>query len=176
MNKVVVSEETQKVKTPESKVVKVWCDGSALKNGKVGAKAGYGVYFGSDYDPRNVSKPLPGPVQTNQRAELMAILAALQIVFPENSEECLDVKLIIYTDSMYSINCVKTWYANWEKNGFITANKEPVKNLDLIKPIHDYYEQYGVEFVHVRGHQKSADINAVNNNKADKLARGEALL
>ena len=57
----------------------IFTDGSCSKNGKPGAFAGYGVFFGYD-DRRNVSNYLPGELQTNQRAELMALLVALRYI------------------------------------------------------------------------------------------------
>lgn len=55
------------------KVISVYCDGAASKNGKYGARAGYGVWFADDGDlsKLNESKRLPGALQTNNRAELM---------------------------------------------------------------------------------------------------------
>lgn len=47
----------------------VWTDGACAGNGQIGSKAGVGVYFGPQ-DPRNVSRPLDGERQTNQRAEM----------------------------------------------------------------------------------------------------------
>ena len=49
--------------------IRVWTDGSSLGNGTKRAKAGSGVYFGPG-DCRNRSERLPGPIQTNQRAEI----------------------------------------------------------------------------------------------------------
>ncbi len=74
---VVNHKDKHKVKIPTEDIdngiippVIVYADGSCFGNGKEGARAGIGVYFG-DGDPRNVSEPLPGDKQTNQRAELM---------------------------------------------------------------------------------------------------------
>ncbi|KAI8323162.1 hypothetical protein GQ54DRAFT_242304, partial [Martensiomyces pterosporus] len=54
------------------KPVVVYTDGSCINNGKPGATAGAGAYFGPN-DPRNYSGRLSGGAQTNQRAELEAI-------------------------------------------------------------------------------------------------------
>jgi ribonuclease HI len=129
----------------------VYTDGSSLGNGKVGAVAGVGVYFGpndlryvlvitmrcadSNKSSRNVSEPLRGKRQTNQRAELVAIARAMDHIPIDRSAE-------IVTDSNYSIQCLEKWFINWEKAAekagreewFNSAGKS-VENQDLIKPI-----------------------------------------
>ncbi len=156
---------------PEKEIITVWTDGASKNNGKKNAVAGYGVFFG-DHDPRNVSRPLaPGQEQTNQRAELMAILEAMRILTSDAAYSKDKHKIVVVSDSLYSINCISIWYHNWEKNGFKTANNKPVKNLDIISPARKLYKEHDVSFVHVRGHQKNpTDINAINNNKVDELA------
>src|SRR4051794_17307911 len=59
---------------------------------------------------RNISERLEGEVQTNQRAELTAILRALESI---NDAQPAEVR----TDSKYSIQCVTEWYVNWLRNG-----------------------------------------------------------
>ena len=71
----------------------VYTDGACTKNGKVGARGGIGVYFGPD-DPRNLSEPLRHERQTNQLAEVMAAVRALETA-PR------DIPLHIITDSEY---------------------------------------------------------------------------
>ncbi|KAK7921109.1 RNase H domain protein [Apiospora marii] len=106
----------------------IYTDGSSLANGSAGAVAGVGVFFGSN-DPRNVCERLEGEPQTNQRAELTAILRALEQVSDDQ-----DVR--IFSDSKYSISCVTEWYINWEKNGWKTGGK-PVKNKDLVELVRE---------------------------------------
>ncbi|KAK0669266.1 putative ribonuclease [Cercophora samala] len=140
----------------------VYTDGAAPGNGKSHATAGIGVYFGPG-DPRNISRRLPGPLQTNQRAELMAIQLALEWFPPTTSVE-------IRTDSQYSIDCVTKWYLGWVKNGWKSAKEGPVKNDDIIKPIRaliDKRDAAGArtKFTKVAGH--SGDKG---NDEADRLA------
>lgn len=156
---------------PKKTTLTVWVDGASKNNGKKHAKAGYGIYFG-DNDPRNIGRALDaGQEQTNQRAELTAILEALRIMTNDAGYSKDKYRIVVVSDSLYSINCISIWYHNWEKNGFQTANKQPVKNLDIITPARKLYKEHDVSFVHVRGHQKNpTDINAINNNKVDELA------
>lgn len=143
-------------------VIKVYTDGSSRANGQAGARAGFGVFFGQG-DPRNVSEPLPGEPQTNQRAELMAIQRALEVVPGDE-----DVQII--SDSQYSINCVTKWAANWEKNDWVTSNGESVKNRDIIQTVVDRMAQRRKEggntfYKWVKGHAQDP-----GNIAADFLA------
>ncbi|KAL5615297.1 hypothetical protein BROUX41_005346 [Berkeleyomyces rouxiae] len=152
--------------------VHVYTDGSSRGNGRLGAAAGVGVFFGYD-DPKNVSARLAGEPQTNQRAELTAILFALQRV-PHNH------KILIITDSQYSINCATVWAAGWKRKNWVTAGGEEVKNQDLVKSIiHEISlrEKAGglTSFKWVKGHSnnpgnEAADRLAVNGSNMPKVA------
>ncbi|KAI7347497.1 hypothetical protein KC320_g7195 [Hortaea werneckii] len=176
--------------------IRIYTDGSSLSNGRGdSAMAGVGVFFGP-MDNRNISEGLEGSKQTNQRAELTAILRALEVA-PK------DRKIIILSDSNYAIKCTNDWYLNWRKNGWVNASKKPVENRDLIQKVIDILEdryamnrhrdaEYGeeddrvdpddtappgpwergsagVKFVWVKGHSKDE-----GNNAADRLATAGA--
>ncbi|KAJ1910475.1 hypothetical protein IWQ60_010637 [Tieghemiomyces parasiticus] len=137
----------------------IYTDGAAAGNGRAGCRAGVGVYFGPS-DPRNVSEPLPGLRQTNQRAELMAILRAL--------EQCAtDQDVEIRTDSRYSMNCLTTWISGWKRRKWINSSGKDVENRDLIEAAHRLMTQRSgrVQFTHVRGHSGEP-----GNEMADRLA------
>lgn len=145
----------------------VYCDGACKGNGQVGSVAGIGVWWGHD-DPRNMSERCPGD-QTNNRAELIAIVRILETTPP------LQRKLLIKTDSQYSIQCVTTWIFKWMTNGFRTAGGQPVKNCALIKYLSALLHErrmtgQTVEFQHVRGH-----VGLEGNEAADRLANMGAL-
>lgn len=113
---------------------------------------------------RNVSEPLVGPRQTNQRAELTAILRAIEIA-PKHRE------VLIHTDSQYAINCVTLWHHNWIRNNWLTTLGKKVENQDLIEEILDKIqerEEIGTKtgFEWVKGHTGVLD----GNSQADKLA------
>ncbi|KAJ3570622.1 hypothetical protein NP233_g4280 [Leucocoprinus birnbaumii] len=109
----------------ESQWSVVYSDGACKGNGQAGSVAGVGVYWGRD-DPRNIAERCPGD-QTNNRAELIAIVRALETTPMTKS------KLLIKTDSQYSIKCFQEWLPNWQRNGFRTSNGEPVKNAAIIR-------------------------------------------
>nr|RBR02496.1 hypothetical protein FVER53263_09525 [Fusarium verticillioides] len=143
-------------------VLRIWTDGSSLANGQAGSRAGLGVYFGPN-DERNLAERLPGEPQTNQRAELMAILRALEI-----APSTQDVEIV--SDSQYSIKCVTQWGPGWEKNGWRTAAGHEVKNKDLVCGVLARIRERDAarsktSFQWVKGH--ASDIG---NHRADGLA------
>ncbi|KAF6821317.1 RNAse h domain protein [Colletotrichum sojae] len=160
----------------ETKSIIIYTDGSCLGNGNSAggepAAAGVGVYFG-DHDKRNISEPLEGGVQTNQRAELTALLRAL---------ECIPITKPshIWTDSSYSMNCVTKWYKVWEQNGWkaqltnedrkMNIKDKEVKNRDLVEAIRRKISERDTigtltDIQWVKGHGKS-----YGNIAADRLA------
>ncbi len=147
--------------------INIYTDGACINNGKKNAKAGIGIYISDDFTVSEKLKGLP----TNQRAELYAILKALLII------DILNYKNInIYTDSMYSINCITKWVKGWKKNGWKDSKKKDVKNKDLIDNIDKIYSKYNhIHFNHVEAHTNKTDIHSIGNDKADKLARNSLL-
>ncbi|KAJ1024504.1 hypothetical protein NDA13_004435 [Ustilago tritici] len=116
----------------------VYVDGSCLHNGKFSARAGYGVYFpDSSLSHLSESRRLPGPPkqQTNNRAELTAIIRAIQLC-PDD-----DSRLEIYSDSKYSMSCVNDWIHKWKKNGWKTQMGKDVENKDLIVKLDEEMER-----------------------------------
>ncbi|ERF73555.1 hypothetical protein EPUS_08762 [Endocarpon pusillum Z07020] len=114
-------------------------------------------------DSKNISEALSGTRQTNQRAELTAIMRALDIA-PRHRD------VTIYTDSRYAIDCVTNWYKNWKRNGWVTTNKKAVENRDLIQEVRSRIEEReglgrGTYFVWVKGHNGDR-----GNVEADRLA------
>lgn len=110
----------------------VYTDGSSRGNGRNGAVAGYGVYWSDErYHHLNLACRLAGPVQTNNRAELTAILRAIETC-PEPSRP-----LRIFTDSQYAMNAVTKWIPSWKRNGWRTSTGGDVQNKDLIVALDD---------------------------------------
>jgi ribonuclease HI len=140
----------------------VYTDGSSLGNGQSGAVAGVGVYFGAN-DKRNVSEPLRGSKQTNQRAELTAVARALDHV-------PIDRDVLIVTDSYYAIRCITEWSPKWLKNGWKNSAGKDVENRDLVEPIVSRVCEREVckaktKFKWIKGH-----ANDPGNVAADQLA------
>ncbi|CAG7931755.1 unnamed protein product [Penicillium olsonii] len=158
--------------------LRIYTDGSSLRNGTQLASAGVGVYFGPGDTSRNVSEPLKGSRQTNQRAELTAILRAIDIA-PRHRH------VTIVTDSRYAIDCVTVWFVNWRRNNWMTRDKKPVENKDLVESILVKIEERNdlkvrTVFEWVKGHNKDhgneeADKLAVNGAQRGVSAKAEAL-
>ncbi|KAJ3578081.1 hypothetical protein NPX13_g2485 [Xylaria arbuscula] len=146
----------------EPDVLRIFTDGSSLANGRAGATAGVGVFFGEG-DERNVSERLGGEIQTNQRAELTAVVRALELSKRQP-------KIRIFTDSKYTIDCSTNWYRSWEKNDWKKSNGDDVLNQDLVRQIRALIDKrdkagYKTLFQWVKGHNTNA-----GNIAADKLA------
>lgn len=155
--------------------ITVFCDGSCLSNGKVGASAGFGVCVMRDGAELHtyscaISKEEPKTNQTNQRAELLALQYA--IAYMAESGLYGD----IYTDSKYAIQCMTTWGPTWEKNGWLKSDKKPVLHVDIIQPMLELWHTVDTDIMihHVFGHTGKTDAISRGNAIADRLAREAA--
>ncbi|KAI9230643.1 MAG: ribonuclease H-like domain-containing protein, partial [Piptocephalis tieghemiana] len=136
----------------------VYTDGCALGNGREGARAGIGVWFGPN-DPRNVSKALEGKA-TNNRAEIMAVVELLE----QTQDDVQDMK--IYTDSTYVRNAMTKWISQWRINGWIDSKGMPVKNQDLLRRLDTLLTAAKErKKLHIPGHRGYR-----GNEEADRLA------
>ncbi len=72
----------------------------------------------------------------------------------------------LHTDSQYLRNGIMSWIHGWKKNGWRTADKKPVKNVDLWKRLDEALAQHTVHWHWVKGHAGHAE-----NERADELAR-----
>ncbi len=97
---------------------------------------------------------------TNNQMELMAPIKAIQ-KFKKKSE------ISIFTDSNYVRDGITTWIKKWEKNGWKTASKKPVKNKDLWKKLKNLSSKHSVKWIWVKGHSQDK-----YNNLVDELAQG----
>jgi len=96
---------------------------------------------------------------TNNRMELMAVIAALQLLKRDH------LKIVIYSDSAYVVNAVeKKWVFNWARKGY--AGK---KNADLWAIFLTYYKKHQIRFEWVKGHASNTW-----NNRCDELATAAA--
>ena len=95
---------------------------------------------------------------TNNRMELQAALEGLSKL----TRPC-EVRLI--TDSRYLKDGITLWVARWQHNNWRTADKKPVKNVDLWQPLQAQVARHRVEWRWVRGHTGDP-----GNELADKLA------
>lgn len=89
-------------------------------------------------------------VTTNNRMELMAAIASLEKIAMNPDWVSRDIS--VYIDSQYVKNGITTWIKSWKKNGWKTANKEPVKNKDLWMELDELVGGLSLRWVWVKGH------------------------
>tara|TARA_B100000963_G_scaffold336949_1_gene332480 strand:+ start:1209 stop:1622 length:414 start_codon:yes stop_codon:yes gene_type:complete len=136
-------------------MIKIYTDGACSGN------PGRGGWAAIIIDGEKIEK-ISGSSEntTNNRMELIAVISALKFV---NSK-----KIELYTDSKYTKDGIEKWIFNWKKNGWQTANKQEVKNIDLWKDLDELNQEKTVQWNWVKGH---ADDKY--NNMADELARSK---
>lgn len=100
---------------------------------------------------------------TNNRMELMAAIQALKAL----NQPC---RVSLHTDSKYVLDGITRWVFGWQKNGWKTADKKPVKNGDLWMALVEAARPHTMEWIWVRGHDGHPE-----NERADKLASDAAL-
>ena len=97
---------------------------------------------------------------TNNQMELLAPIKAIQ-KFKKKTE------ISIFTDSTYVKDGITTWIKQWEKNGWKTASKKPVKNKELWKKLQNLSSKHSIKWIWVKGHAQDK-----YNNLVDELAQG----
>jgi ribonuclease HI len=98
------------------------------------------------------------PVTTNNRMELMAVIQALESL----KRPC---RVQVTTDSQYVKQGVTSWMARWKRNGWRTAERQPVKNRDLWERLDQAVSRHELQWRWVRGHTGHPE-----NERADQLA------
>ena len=108
-----------------------------------------------------VEKELSGgdPATTNNRMEMMAAIAGLEAL----KRPC---RVRLHTDSQYVRDGIMQWLPGWKARNWRTADKKPVKNVDLWQRLDAAAASHQVEWLWVRGHAGHPE-----NERADALAR-----
>ncbi|TQV83476.1 ribonuclease HI [Denitrobaculum tricleocarpae] len=99
------------------------------------------------------------PDTTNNRMEMMAAISALEALTRAS-------KVDLTTDSSYVKDGITKWIHGWKKRGWKTADKKPVKNMDLWQRLEQALERHDVQWHWVKGHAGHPE-----NERADELAR-----
>ena len=136
-------------------MVKIYTDGACSGN------PGRGGWAAIIIDGGEIEK-ISGSSEntTNNRMELIAVISALKYVKKENIE--------LFTDSKYTKDGIEKWIINWKKNGWKTASKQDVKNMDLWQNLDKLNQKKNVQWNWVKGHSDNK-----YNNMADELARSK---
>ena len=140
---------------PQLKTVKIFSDGSCLKN--PGGPGGYGIVLQYRGEEREFSDGFHST--TNNRMEMMGALIGLErLKYPCN--------VILYSDSQYLKNGMTQWMKWWKRNGWVTSDKKPVKNVDLWKRLDEAASRHNVRWKWVKGHAGHRE-----NEICDRLAK-----
>ena len=139
---------------PEATIVEIFTDGACSGNPGPGG-------WGAILQFKDVEKELSGGAQetTNNRMELQAAIEGLRALKRP-------MRVAIHTDSTYVRDGITKWVVNWKRNGWKTAAKKPVKNIDLWQALDDALSGHDVEWYWVKGHAGHPE-----NERADALAR-----
>ncbi len=97
---------------------------------------------------------------TNNKMELLAPIKAIE-KFKKKSE------ISIMTDSNYVKDGITIWIKKWEKNGWKTASRKPVKNKDLWKKLKNLSSKHSIKWIWVKSHAQNK-----YNNLVDEIAQG----
>jgi ribonuclease HI len=138
----------------EEKRVAIWSDGACSGNPGPGGWGAILIWNGH-------RKELKGgaPETTNNRMELQAAIEALDALKRASTVD-------FYTDSQYVRGGVMGWIKGWKKNGWKTADRKPVKNVDLWQKLDELAAKHSIVWHWVRGHAGTEE-----NERADELAR-----
>ena len=137
--------------------VHIWTDGACLGNP---GRGGWAVLLRSNARERLLSGGEAST--TNNRMELMAAIAALEAL----KRTC---RVELSTDSQYLRQGITEWLPRWQRNGWRTAAKAPVKNQDLWQRLAAVSAQHEVGWRWVRGHSGHPE-----NERVDRAARAAA--
>lgn len=141
----------------QSPQLKLFTDGACLGNPGPGGWAAI-LQYGEH------EKELVGGQDetTNNQMELLAVISGLEALKrPSN--------LLIVTDSRYVMDGIQKWLAGWKRNGWKTAAKKPVKNVELWQRLDAAIAPHQADWQWVKGHAGHAE-----NERCDQLASHEA--
>ena len=144
--------------TNDENTVVIFTDGACSGNPGPGG-------WGAVLRYRDTEKELSGgeSESTNNRMELMAAIMALESL-------TRPIKVCLYTDSTYVRDGITKWIHGWRKNGWKTAAKKAVKNVDLWQRLDLAAERHTIDWRWIKGH-----AGHPGNERADELAREASL-
>jgi len=136
-----------------AEVVQIYADGACKGNPGPG---GWGAIVRAGGRERELFGGEPST--TNNRMELTAVIRALESL-PAGSDAS------VYTDSQYVQKGISEWLPGWKRRGWLTADKKPVKNVDLWQRLEEVARPHRVAWHWVKGHAGHPE-----NERADALA------
>ncbi|MBW6391810.1 ribonuclease HI [Billgrantia antri] len=142
------------------RTILIFTDGACSNNGRTNASGGWAAILVNPEGERlKIAGKLTGDEITNNRAELTAVIEGLSAL-----KRPADV--VLTTDSKYVADGAGAWLEGWKRNGWKTAAKKPVKNVDLWQRLDALLQVHTVRFIWVKGHNGHPE-----NELADTLAQ-----
>ena len=138
-------------------MIKIYTDGSCIENPGNGGWAAIIIDDGKKTEIKGSKKNT-----TNNQMELLAPIEALKKI-PKGK------KVEIFTDSKYVKSGITEWIHNWKKNGWKTADKQPVKNKELWEELDLLTNELEISWNWVKAHSTDK-----LNNEVDLIARKAA--
>lgn len=144
-----------------NRTVRIYTDGACSNNGRANPSGGWAAILIDDQEGKrlHLADKLTGPVITNNRAELTAVIKSLEALRCPSTVE-------LTTDSEYVTKGASEWLDGWKRRGWKSSSKEPVKNVDLWQRLDALLQKHDVRFHWIRGHSGHPE-----NELADTLAR-----
>lgn len=140
----------------------IYTDGGCIGNPGPGAWA-----FVLLYDGKEIAMSDGERATTNNKMELTAVIKALERLESIVRESGVNPgSVTVFTDSQYVRNGITDWINRWERNGWRTASKHPVKNQELWKELKRLAQRFPLTWKWVKGH---AGID--RNEQCDSLVR-----
>lgn len=96
---------------------------------------------------------------TNNRMEMLAVIRALQALKKPSAVR-------LFTDSVYVMKGITEWLPQWKRRNWLTAARQPVKNVELWQELEAALQAHQVQWHWVKGHS-----GVPENERADELAR-----
>jgi ribonuclease HI len=143
-----------------AEVVRIYTDGACKGNPGPG---GWGALLKAGAGERELFGGEPDT--TNNRMELTAVIRALESLKPP-------CEVAVYTDSQYVQKGISEWLPDWKRRGWRTADKKPVKNVDLWQALDRLAGMHRVAWHWVRGlagHPENERADALANRGVESL-------
>lgn len=143
--------------------ISIYTDGACLDNGKTNAQCGSSIWFAPE-DPRNKAIKVPGPAQSNQIGELVAVIEAIQ-------NQPIFYLLKIHTDSKYVIDGLTSHLSDWDNIGWIA-----VQNVKFFQKVAYLLQRRSAstQFKWIKGH--NGDPGNKGSDELTKEGANKALI
>lgn len=146
--------------TKTNSKIEIYTDGACLGNP---GRGGWGAILLHKDNRKNISGGEKD--STNNRMEMRAVIEGLRSLKKPS-------EITIYTDSKYVMDGITKWIFNWKKNGWKSANKKPIKNIDLWQDLDVETGKHQINWIWVKGHSGNfynEEVDVIARTAAEKM-------